>query len=138
MIVRIHKHHLEYFRKKARQTPNEIYAVLVGKHLHKGELQIHYIIHPKAKDYELSTPSAVQVSAEFMVLCEQQAAEDGFYIVGSIHTHPNWPPILSPTDHAEHVENGDKVTGVVEVTSGKTRVAFWRHDTSVRCTLEYF
>jgi len=138
MVVRLYKSQLDYFRRKARNNPNEIYAVLVGRHASKSELEIHYFIHPKAHDYEKATPTEVTVSADFLIECEEDAREHSLKVVGSIHSHPNWPPILSPTDHAGHIESGDRVSGVVEVTKGRTRVAFWRHDSSLRCTIKYW
>jgi proteasome lid subunit RPN8/RPN11 len=136
--VWLHRGQLDYFRAKARNSPNEIYVTLVGKQVSKSAVHILYFIHPKDSDYELSTPSAVTVSADFVANCEQDAKAEDLKVVGSIHTHPNWPPILSPTDHKNHIEAGDKISGIVEVTKGRTRVAFWQHGSALRCTIKYF
>jgi proteasome lid subunit RPN8/RPN11 len=138
VIVRVHRGQLTYFRRKAKaKLPNEIMAILVGKHVSKSELEIHYFFYPKK--YEVSTPSAVKIDAQTMEEFDQEAKQLGLKIVGSIHSHPYWPPILSPTDHSGHIEVGDKVSGIVEITrDGRTYVAFWRHDSSLRCELKYF
>jgi proteasome lid subunit RPN8/RPN11 len=133
--VRIRKGQLDYFRKKAREaSPNEIYALLIGKNTSKWEVVVERVYYPVLDE---STPSYVKANGVSIQNAEEEANREGFKIVGSIHSHPNWPPIMSPHDHKSHIEEGDRVSGIVEVTNGRTRVAFWRHDTSLRLDLEY-
>lgn len=138
MEIWVHRGQLDYFRKLARKNSTEIYAILIGKQVTKGEIHVYYFIHPRPSDYEVKKYDEATVSADFVERADTDATAEGLKIVGGIHTHPNWPPIMSPTDHKNHRESGDKITGIVEVSNGRTRVAFWRHDSALPCKLKYF
>lgn len=138
MVVKVHKNQLNWFRQKARENDKEIFAVLAGKVLANG-VEVHQFIHPAKDDYEIQGRGEAVVSAAFINAADKYAKERGLTLVGTIHTHINWPPIMSPSDHKDHCNSGwEVVSGIVEVTNRKTRVVFWTHDSSLRCTLKYF
>lgn len=134
MQVFVHRGQLQYFRAKARKHyPNEIQAILVGTK-RGNSVEVAYFAYPQ---YEVSNKSEVTADVHSLQEIHDDAAAEGLTVVGSIHTHPDWPPIMSPTDYKGHVDDGDAVSGIVEVTNGKTRVVFWQHDKALRCDLKY-
>lgn len=135
MIVKVKKSQLDWFRAKARNTPNEIFAFLAGKQVTPHIVEIYKFFYP---ELAISNPSEVEAENKSCLKIESTIHDMGCHIVGDIHSHPNWPPIMSDTDHKGHITSGNRVSGIVEVTNRRTRVAFWRHDSSLHCKLEYF
>jgi proteasome lid subunit RPN8/RPN11 len=134
MNVNVSRHQLDWFRRKARNTPNEIYAVLVGKQVTPDSVWICAFRYPTLV---LSTPSGVHPDEAECAEMIVEAKADGQRVLGSIHSHPSYLPVMSPQDILSHIQNNDLISGIVEVTKRRTRVVFWRHDSSLPCELTY-
>lgn len=130
----IKKAQLDYFRAKARSTPNEIYACLVGKHIGGASTSVYYIAYPKL---ELSAPCIVRADVQDLEQIESDAASDGLSIVGNIHSHPNYVTELSPHDHKNLFYGKEKIVGVVGIVGRRTFVTFWQSESSLPCKVEY-
>jgi len=135
MIVRVNRHQLDYFRRKAITYKVEIYALLVGKRLSTHLVEVYQFKYPEA---ELATASEIIIDDHSYGLIEEFARADGHTVVGNIHSHINYAPVLSKTDHVMHIENNNKVTGICSVFGRRTMVNFWVADSSLPCGLEYF
>jgi proteasome lid subunit RPN8/RPN11 len=137
MIVRFHKHHLAYFRKKARVAyPKEIMAILIGKQVNSGLIEVSRIAYPKIAE---SKPNFVKLDEQACAELEDDVRQEGMDWVGDIHSHPNYLPVMSRTDHKNHRDSANKICSIVEVTpEGKTRVAIWRDNTPLPCKVSYF
>lgn len=137
MLVRIHGSRKAYFVKKARQCyPNETLAYLVGKQVHNGLIEVHWFYYP---ELVIATYDALETTDEAPAEAELFAKEKNMVIVGDIHTHPDYPPIMSKTDHHDHRCNENKITAILEVPeTGRTRLAIWRDKTPRPCDVEYF
>ena len=134
MKVSIRKNQLDYFRKKARATPLEIYACLVGKMV-GSTVKVVRVEYP---ELALQTPVSVAPTAVGYNDIRDRALEEDLRVVGTLHSHPNYLPVLSKDDFAGHLQDGDLVTGIVEVTNRKTRVAFWCVGSPLPCEIEHY
>jgi proteasome lid subunit RPN8/RPN11 len=135
VIVRLHKTQLDYFRRKARHNPNEIYAELLGNVISSKLIVVHKIAYPALDE---STPSGLTVNVQSIEDILDDAKDNDWVSVGGIHSHPNWSPVLSETDHKQFTVHGHKLVAIVEVTGRKTRVVFWQDGTPLPCEIEYF
>lgn len=135
MVVRIERGQLAYFRKLARENPNEIHAFLIGHKRNRNLVHVYYLEYP---ELEVSTPCEVRPSLESSLEIERDVEEDGFSVVGTIHSHPGGPPYMSKCDLKTHKEEGDEISGICEVRNGRTHVTFWVLNQPIPCTLEYF
>lgn len=129
MTIHIYKAHLDTFRRKARKTKKEIFALLIGT-LDGDDIYVSYFDYTKIDNSDTTsvTPDLSDVS-----LAYEMAEGAGMSRVGTIHSHPGAPAYMSPSDLRSHKEDGDLISGIVEVCGGKTRVAFWQDNTSVPC-----
>lgn len=134
MIVYLYESQLNYFRRKARSTTNEIYACLVGKHCGGNSTTVYSIEYPKL---ELTTPMIVKADCDALQQIELDAEHQGLAIVGNIHSHPNFTTELSAHDHKHLFSGKEKIVGVVGVVGRRTFVTFWRPDSSLPCKIEY-
>lgn len=134
MNVYIKKHHLAYFRKKARETSNEILAVLLGFVYPNDGVEVVKLSYPIL---DVSTPNSVHANEESFRDIEKNALLNGLKILGSIHTHPNYIPVMSGMDYDDFKNNKEIIAGIVEVTDNKTRVVFWCGDTPLPCKIKY-
>jgi proteasome lid subunit RPN8/RPN11 len=137
MIVRMHKEQLRWFKRKCRQYyPKEILACLVGKRVHRGLIDVHYFAYPKLTR---STEHRVDVDSKSMELILETATSEDLLLVGDIHNHANYPPVLSPTDYCGHKADGNYISAILEIPEkGRTRLAIWRDGTPLPCKLKYF
>lgn len=135
MIVRVKKHHLQYFRNKVRKLDNEIYAYLVGIRVSPTLVQIEKILYPKL---EISTPLFVKTDPQSDYEIEEIAKLNNWTVVGSIHNHPNWTPELSPCD-LDNLKNSTlTVSGIVSVINNRTYTKFWVKNSPLIATVEYY
>lgn len=134
MVVQISKGQLDHFRRKARSTPNEIYALLVGTTPHRNVVEVEKFVYP---ELVYSSPSGLECSGKVWAAIVEAAWAEKKLVVGSIHSHPNWAPVMSPNDLFYHKQAGDKISGIVEVTNRRTRVVFWQQHSPLPCTLKY-
>jgi proteasome lid subunit RPN8/RPN11 len=135
VIVRVHRNQLNGFRRKARQSNNEIFAMLLGTRL-ENEVLVTRFAYPAL---ETSKPSCVCPDQDDYERIERLAHEVGLVVVGSIHSHPNWLPVMSPTDHKSHRADRSLVSGVVGWQRNcRSHTYFWRADSSLPCNLKFF
>lgn len=135
MIVRLRKSQLDRFRLKARNSPNEIYAILIGTTPHRHIVEVEKFVYPPLV---WSSPSGLECSGKEWAAVVEDAWAQNKLAVGSIHSHPNFAPVMSPHDLHYHRESADKISGIVEATNRRTRVFFWHDSSPLPCTLEYF
>jgi proteasome lid subunit RPN8/RPN11 len=135
VIVRISRNELNTFRRRARATRKEIYAMLLGKFdRRKRMVTVKQIVYP---ELAISTPEECAPDGDDYVRIKREARKQGLAVVGSLHSHPGAPAYMSQTDRDSHVAVGETVSGIVEICGGRTRVAFWCPDTPVPCRLSY-
>jgi hypothetical protein len=134
MIVRVKRHHLDYFKKKACSYKTEVFAFLLGLRISPNLLEVHRFKYPKLMD---STAEGVWVSEEEYTLSEETAKDDGLLLLGGIHSHLDWTQEMSHQDYHNHRQNGEKVTGIVGIVGDKIFTSFWVIESSLPCKLEY-
>jgi proteasome lid subunit RPN8/RPN11 len=134
MDIFISKHQLSYFRKRCRNSKEEIHAYLIGRVL-KSRITVDAIVH--TYDLALQTAESVQPSDEAYQRAKSIADSLGKVIVGDIHSHPEYEAVMSPADHAAAISDELTVCGIVEVRKRKTKVNFWLANSSLRCEIIY-
>lgn len=135
MIVRVRKHHLQYFRNKVRKLDNEIYAFLVGVRVSPTLIQVERFLYPKLM---VSTPSLVVTDVESDYEIEEIARLNNWSVVGSIHSHPNWTPELSGCDLDTLKNSTHTVSGVVSIINNRTYAKFWVKNSPLIATIQYY
>lgn len=137
MTVFLRKGQLNYFRKKARSTPNEVIAVIAGTY-DKATKTAHVFrfYYPTPI---VATPNEVSISDEDVEQIEIEADRKGWSVLGSVHSHPDCLPILSDADYALFTDYKDLLVGICEVERQcRTRVVFWQRSTPLACDIGYF
>ena len=132
--VRVSKHALDYFRKKARDCPYEVQAYLIGEVKYPNYIVTSFE-HPK--EYELQTENNVQPSGEEYTKVKEKAYLEGRRIIGDIHSHPDWDAVMSPTDYEACMSDGLQICGIVSVRGRKTKVRFWQANSALPCEVKY-
>jgi len=135
VLVLVDKGQLSYFRRKARQSRNEIMALLVGKQESSNLILVYRFEYP---ELVVSTPIEVKSDTQSTSDIEQRAKDEGLSVVGSIHSHPNAPIYMSQQDLRSHRVHRDKISGICEVTPKRTFIAFWQDKNPVPCDWDYF
>lgn len=133
--VKLNKSQLDYFRKLARNSPNEILAYLVGEVVNPNLVKVAYFAY--TKEYQFSTPNTVQWKAEDYEAMQKQAEELGWRVIGFIHSHPEWDAVMSPQDYEVCVVGMYRLCGIVSVEGRKSRPRFWVTDSSLPCEVIY-
>lgn len=133
--VKIKKAALNYFRSKARDSNLEIEAYLIGTVVSPTLTIVHKVVY--TKNYAEQTTSKVQWWVdEYNKVVEQATAKEQ-RVVGSIHSHPSWDCVMSPSDYQIHVKDGFRILGICSTQNRKTRVRFWIPESALPCKLEY-
>jgi proteasome lid subunit RPN8/RPN11 len=135
MIVRVKKHQLLYFKRKAIKSDVEVYAFLIGLKVAPNLVEVHKFKYPKLK---YATVDAVEVDPDVYEYWDEKAKDDGLVVLGGIHSHVNWTQEMSHQDHTNHKANCEKISGIVGVIGGKAWINFWVVDSSLPCKVEYF
>ena len=134
MQVQVTKSHLDKFRRKCRASRTEMFALLVGKRLSSTKIIVTRFDYPLMF---FSSPCYADPEKESYAQIFVKAKEDGLRVLGSIHSHLDWLPIMSPTDIRTHKASKDLISGIVEVTNGRTRVVFWQDNSCLPCDFTY-
>ena len=127
---------LSYFRRLALDNSKEIEAYLIGTESENVATIIEFI-YPK--NYKTQTPNVAEWSQEDVDYADKRAKELNKKIIGSIHTHINFPPVMSPTDYKESKKCGYNILGICGTTpkERKTVVYFWTLDSGLPCRIVY-
>lgn len=134
VTVRLKKGALQYFRSLARKNPREIHAYLVGKNVSPSTIRVDHFVYTELCE---QTSCSVQPSEKAQKELAHWTIDNGLQIVGTIHSHPSWYPILSPMDHRGHVEEGHRISGVCSILNDRTKVYFWTSDSSLPAKITY-
>ena len=133
--VKVSKYQLNCFRRLARSTNKEVEACLVGKVVSAQLIVIHRFVY--TKKYEKQTTNTVKwFDREFEDL-KVEAGDQQLALLGTIHSHPNFWPVVSPADHLALVADQMRVTGICATMKGKTVVYFWVAESCLPCKIEY-
>lgn len=135
MQVRIAQGQLKYFRQKARQGfPKEIVAFMLGRRVLPHRVEIYKLIYPAI---EISTELMVRVAVGEVERISALADSQGLKVVGTIHTHPEGVPVLSPCDYAGFRD--ELIAGVMAIIKKNFAwmLHFWVADKSLPCKWEY-
>jgi proteasome lid subunit RPN8/RPN11 len=134
--IRLKRSDLSYFRRLALDSNKEIEAYLIGTEAENVATIVEFI-YPK--NYKTQTPNAAEWSQEDVDYAEKRAKELNKKIIATIHTHPDFHPIMSPTDYKESKKFGYKLLGICGTNSKerKTSVYFWKLDVALPCKIIY-
>jgi len=134
--IRVKLGQMNYFRARARSAaPLEIQAYLIGV-VTSPELTIVRAF-AYARQYEKQETGTVSWTNEEFERVKKSAEKGGMVVVGDIHSHPNYWPVLSPHDHAMHIVAQHRVSGVYAFMERKSTVCFWSHDSALPMGIEY-
>lgn len=135
MKVRLHRGQLSYFRRRARESgPNEIFAYLIGRNISPKTVIVQHFFYPALDE---STPECVVPNKDDEDNIAIDVVKKGQKVLGTIHSHPDYWPILSRTDHQSHVTDQHRISGVYAWLKGKSKVVFWTAESSLPCQIEY-
>ena len=135
MIVKLERGKLNYFRKKARNSSVEEYCFLLGKRISPNLIEVYDFFYPK---FEIQNATTIVVDDDNYAFVEQCAKKDGNIVLGSLHSHLNYSPVMSKTDQTSHKDNNDKVSGIVSVVGRKTFFEFWELNSSLPVKVKFF
>jgi proteasome lid subunit RPN8/RPN11 len=134
--VKVKRGALNHFRKKARDVfPLELHAYLLGNVISVNTIEITDFCYPES--YYIQTGNNVQWSAEEYAALKEKAAANNKVIIGDIHSHPNYEPIMSPQDYKAAILDSLSVCAICSVYGRKTRVKFWTPQSSLPCDIIY-
>jgi proteasome lid subunit RPN8/RPN11 len=133
--VRVSKQQLAYFRKCARESKKEILAYFLGEVISPELAVVKKFYYPKK--FSAQTACGVTATEEESAKAYALAESLNMRVIGTIHSHPDWVPILSPTDYKEHIKMGDRLSAVVGVNGRKTRVYFWVVESALPLNIQY-
>lgn len=133
--VKLRKSALDYFRKLARESPLEIQAYLIGEVVHPNLTVVDSLAY--TTKYGVQTRDQVGWYRSDYEAVRKQAEEHGRRIVGSIHSHPDWDAVVSPSDYEACIAEGHRVCGIVSTKGRSTRARFWVMDCALPCEVMY-
>jgi proteasome lid subunit RPN8/RPN11 len=133
--VRLKKGSLDHFRKLARNSPNEIMALLIGEVVSEELTVIDSFEY--TKEYSESSPSMVRWYQSELERVQNKAESKEKRVVGFIHSHPNWDAVMSGADVISVLYYGYRVCGIVSTQGRKTRTRFWVPDRCLPSEIRY-
>jgi proteasome lid subunit RPN8/RPN11 len=133
--VRLKKGSLDHFRKLARNSPNELMALLIGEVVSSKLTVIDSFEYASA--YAVSDPTQVVWYQHEQDRVQKKAEARGRRVVGFIHSHPRWDAVMSPSDADVVLYYGYRVCGIVSTQARNTRTRFWVTDSSLPCEIKY-
>lgn len=134
MIVKVYKHHLDYFKKKCKLSKNEEYAVLLGYRISPTLVEIHKWCYP---ELGVKTPGNIETAKGAIEQVQQLAKELGMVVIGDIHSHINDDVAMSRTDFIDHKKQQHCITGILSVNKHKISLAFWEIDSPLPASIKY-
>jgi proteasome lid subunit RPN8/RPN11 len=135
MLIRLKESQLKRFRQKALDEENEILAYLVGSVDSPHRVTVRRFMYPELVD---QSPTEVCAAEESWKAIREKAEAENLSVIGTIHSHPNWWPVQSQSDHTSQIKDGHRISGVCAVMSRRTKVYFWVVDSSLPCQTKYF
>ena len=134
--IRVRRGALNHFRKLARETyPLEMQAFLAGKIISLDTVEITDFLY--TNKYKLQTNNEVSWDDVEYYKVKEKVENEGKRILGDIHTHPDYDPLMSKTDYDSTVTQQFVICGIVSVRKGRTRVMFWTPTSSLHCEIIY-
>jgi proteasome lid subunit RPN8/RPN11 len=134
--VRIKKSALDYFRRQARNAyPKEIQAYLLGVITSVNEVRVTDVVYPYW--YDTQTSEEVGWTADEFKQLKERAIAEHKMVVGDIHSHPNYDPVMSGQDYRAAILDSLLVCGICSVRKNKTKVIFWTPTSSLPCEVTY-
>jgi proteasome lid subunit RPN8/RPN11 len=133
--VKVSRHALNYFRKLARNNDKEIEAYLIGEVVSPELTVVKKLVYPKR--YIEQSPGGVSWYGEDVQALKVIAEEQGLSVIGSLHSHPEYWPIVSGLDHTSHVQEQMRIIGVCATMNRKTMVCFWITESCLPCKIIY-
>lgn len=133
--VRLKRGALTHFRKLARNSPNELMALLIGEVVSDKLTVIDSFEYPT--EYAESTPRRVVWYQSEQERVQKKAEARGRRVVGFIHSHPRWDAVMSPSDAEVVLYYGYRVCGIVSIHDRKTRTRFWVTDSCLPSEIKY-
>lgn len=134
MKVIVPKGKLNYFRRKALNSDTEQLAFLIGHECGGGVVVVDF----KYPQLVESTPVSVAPDDADYERIKRDAEASGELIIGSIHSHPNYIPVMSEQDFGGHLIDREIICGIVGTTpERKTHVCFWSAHSALPCELVY-
>jgi len=135
--IRLKKADLAYFRRLALDSEKEIEAYLLGSEPSTNSFKVDEFLYPK--EYAIQKTNCAQWSDDDVDEANKRAKQLNKKIIGSIHSHPSYHPIMSPTDYKEHKKVGHRVLGICGTNpkDRKTVPYFWIADSALPCKIVY-
>jgi proteasome lid subunit RPN8/RPN11 len=133
--VRLKKGALDHFRKLARNSPNELMALLIGEVVNAKLTIVDSFEY--AKEYAESSPSRVVWYQSELERVQKKAEARGRRVVGFIHSHPQWDAVMSLADSEVVMHYGYRICGIVSTHGRKTRTRFWVTDSCLPSEIKY-
>lgn len=133
--VKLRKGQLDYFRKLSRESQLEIQAYLIGEVVSPSLTIVEQFAY--TDQYGLQTHDRVVWYRADYERVRKQAEERGKRVVGSIHSHPEWDAVVSPSDYKACLAEGHRICGIVSTDGPDTRVRFWVMDCALPCEIVY-
>jgi len=134
MIVRLKRHHLDYFRRKCIRSLDEEYAMLLGYRISPSLVEVHRWIYP---ELATKTPGNIETVRGAVETVHARAREWGMVVIGDIHSHPDDDTVMSHCDFQDHRRHNHCVTGILSVNKNQTRLAFWEKDSPLPASVQY-
>lgn len=134
MIVKVYRHHLDYFKRKCKRSKNEEYAMLLGYRVSPTLVEVHKWVYP---ELATKTPGNIETVKGAVEAAHARAKALGMVVVGDIHSHIDDDTAMSPTDFKDHRRHNHCITGILSVNKHKIKLAFWELDSPLPASVQY-
>ncbi len=135
-VIRVRKSQLAYFGRYAHAAaPLEVSAYLVGVAVSPELTVVNYFAY--TRKYHRQGPEDIEwTDAEFKRV-KRLGEKRGLAVLGDIHSHPDYWPVLSPTDHSNHITAQHRDSAVFAWIGRKSVACFWTADSALPLQIEY-
>jgi proteasome lid subunit RPN8/RPN11 len=104
--------------------PKEVLCAMIGEKEDGGMLEVRYLTKPIIGDKE-----GVEYSLEQWRIVQEET-RSGLSFIGTIHSHPNVPPPVSPSAYdIDNASGNEKVYGICGV---------WKEEGRLKTKIEFF